>query len=155
MAYLKRDILFATLALLQLGANVAILAIVPIHLQDTTPKVCLLSNKISDNDPCNYAYIVAGIGGGASIIIALMIACHHALLTSFKALLLCVLSAWYAAGGGILTLHMEAANLRNLPQEYWRIVVSALVWANLGLTFLMSGINSFVKKEQKTQQLPH
>jgi hypothetical protein len=149
MSCSNKETLFALLMMLQLGANVAVLAILPIHLSNTSDKACLLSNDVMNQRPCNFGYIVSGIGGSACIHIALMIICHGSFFTSVKAFFLCLMSAWYACGGGILTLYTLAANEESVPQEVWRTVVIALLWSNLGLTLLAAILNSLTKKNEQ------
>lgn len=149
MSCSNREKLLALFMMLQLGANVSVLAILPIHLSDTSDKACLLSNDVMNQRPCNFGYIVSAIGGSASVLIALVTICHGTFFTSVKAFFLCLMSAWYACGGGILTLYTLAANEGSVPQEVWRTVVIALLWSNLGLTLLAATLNSLTKKNER------
>jgi hypothetical protein len=91
---------------------------------------------------------LAGVGTGMSIVFASLTYCNTAIINSVKAIFFCIISAWYAAGAGILTLYAISANENNVPAEEWRTAVWALLWGNLGLTVLMAAANDFIGKQK-------
>ena len=133
MVFTKTNI-FVWSSIIQLGANVAILSILSLHMYDDDG-MCLLS-KDGDTVPCDYGYVASGIGCGLCVGVSLLSSCNKDVLTRVIALWLCIASAWYSCWGGIVTWYAHSANQALVPQQDWRIAIVSLVWMNLGVTFL-------------------
>eukprot|EP00884_Botryococcus_braunii_P015830 jgi/Botrbrau1/2930/Bobra.0026s0006.2 len=139
--------------LLQIAAAIAIIVIIPLHLQqiqwDPTrfqglkfwdgfveSNVCLLGTGFRNAHLCTYAIVAAGVSVGASLLISLMqcISCNFCSFGPFVDVIFQGAgTAWWIVASIIVTKYARQANSLQYPQQDWRDTVMYLSWALAGL----------------------
>lgn len=146
--------IFSLLALLHIGVNIAIISITAVNLQNGTGNVCLLGDRPLNPDYCNLAYVVAGVGMFVCLVVYVLQALDRSFLNSIKAVLLCLLSAWYAGTGGVITMNSLDGDKMGLPLQDYRTAVWALIWCDLGLTLIKAAVANYNSERSTVRNLP-
>ena len=93
---------------------------------------CWLSATIQNQQPCTYAYVVAGVSVAAALAVALLLCCTCDLCgcgTWIDALLEGGLAAWWGVAAGVFSKNAAAADAAGVPAPEWR---ERVLWASYG-----------------------
>lgn len=145
-----KTLLLGACTLIQLGVNAAIFTILSLYIQSTVKDVCLMSKDIHKVFPCNYAYVVAGIGCILNILFLVLMMCRTNEWKVLKVLVVSFIFSWYSCGGVVLSIYVYEANMANIPQLGWRVATLLLVWTNVVLSLVMIGVNAWEKEVQES-----
>jgi hypothetical protein len=148
--YTTKTLLLGACTLFQLGVNAAIFVIMSLFVQSSIVDVCLMSKDIHEVFPCNYAYVVAGIGCILNIIFFVLVSFSKDKLKILRVLVASTVFCWYSCGGVVLSIYVYEANAANTQQQGWRVTTLMLVWTNVVLSLVMIGINACDKKVKES-----
>ncbi|KAG2435751.1 hypothetical protein HXX76_006947 [Chlamydomonas incerta] len=142
-----KNIFLGFLAMCKVGLSIAIIVIVAVHLQDvhfniegtnyTITGTCMLSNDITNQDYCGYAYAVAGISLCVSLATSLFlcITCNACGCGAWIEFILYICQcAWWVVAACVFSAAAKDANDfvgtngQTIPQENWRNSIAVISW---------------------------
>jgi hypothetical protein len=107
----------------------------------------LQSNYYSNNNICNYAYLLGSATIFTSLIVSIISCCSSRINSTVIFSIFAFISfIWWVIGASLMTQSINDANNNNVPQEYWRQVILALSWTQVCLSFIYIFTNLYLLK---------